>query len=87
MVVFGWVILVALSVWVSIAAFIWAVQSGQFADQERARFLPLAEDLPPPPAGDPAKLTREAYALLAIGGIGLVVLVVVIVLTLSHLKG
>jgi len=41
----GWLILVIVSLAVSLIAFIWALESGQFRDQERLRYLPLA-DLP-----------------------------------------
>ena len=41
----GWLYLVAVSLIVSIAAFIWALRDGQFSDQERARYLPLGKDL------------------------------------------
>lgn len=83
----GWVILVALSVWVSIVAFIWAVQSGQFSDQGRARYLPLSGDLPAPPARKPSQLTIEVYALMVVGLLGLAGLVASIVLSLYRLKG
>jgi cbb3-type cytochrome oxidase maturation protein len=36
-----WMILLAVSLWVSLAAFWWGLQSGQFSDQDRARYLPL----------------------------------------------
>jgi len=41
----GWLFLVAISLAASIVALIWALQAGQFSDQERARFLPLGKDL------------------------------------------
>lgn len=41
----GWLTLVVLSLSVSLAAFLWGLKSGQFSDQERARFLPLGKDL------------------------------------------
>ena len=45
----GWMVLVAVSLWISLMAFLWGLQSGQFSDQERARYLPL-RDLPPRPS-------------------------------------
>lgn len=66
-----WMILVAVSLGLSLAAFFWALQSGQFADQERARFLPLADRLPRPPVPNPSKWPVEVYVLM---GIGLMVL-------------
>lgn len=48
----------------------WALYNGQFGDQQRARFLPLAGD---PPATDAPALTRRGR--LEIGGLALVVAV------------
>jgi len=62
-----WIILVAFSLLASLAAFFWGLQSGQFSDQERARFLPLRDALPAPAPKNPAKLTVEVYILMAIG--------------------
>jgi cbb3-type cytochrome oxidase maturation protein len=66
-----WMILVVLSLGISLAAFLWGLMSGQFADQERARFLPLADPLPRPPVAQPSKWPVEVYVLM---GIGLMVL-------------
>ena len=63
----GWIILVSLSFWVSLAAFLWGLQSGQFSDQERARYLPLRDQFPRPAVKDPARWTIEVYVLLSIG--------------------
>jgi cbb3-type cytochrome oxidase maturation protein len=41
---------------VSLVVFFWALNSGQFRDQQRARFLPLQNDLP----SQPAKIPRFA---------------------------
>jgi nitrogen fixation-related uncharacterized protein len=50
----------------------WALHNGQFGDQQRARFLPLAGD---PPATDAPALTRrgrlEVYGLALVVAIGL----------------
>jgi cbb3-type cytochrome oxidase maturation protein len=70
-----WMILVVFSLGISIMAFLWGLQSGQFSYQERARFLPLYEAPPQPLISDPAKLTVEVYVLL---GIGVMVLVGII---------
>ncbi len=62
----GWIILVALSLWISLTAFLWGLQSGQFSDQDRARYLPL-RDLPPRPSvQDPGRRPMEVYCLLFI---------------------
>ena len=59
--------LLALAVW----ALVWAIRSGQFRDQQRARFLPLEvepEGETPPPTG---ASTYEIYALGFIAAAGL----------------
>ena len=84
---YGWITLVAVSLWVSLVAFIWALRSGQFSDQGRARYLPLRSGLSPAPAKNPSKLTVEVYALLFIGGIGLLGLLAPVLLSLYRLKG
>ncbi len=63
----AWMILIAFSLWVSLAAFLWGLQSGQFSDQDRARYLPLRDVLPQPLVKDPARLTLEVYVLMFIG--------------------
>ncbi len=68
-----WVLLVALSIWFAIAAFIWGFQSGQFSNQGRARYIVLADDMLPPPSSRIKKPTRGAYVLLLIfmGGVAI----------------
>ena len=70
----GWIMLVSISLWVSLLAFVWALRTGQFAFQQgRARYLPLAgEYLPAPPGSRGNKRAIESYALLAVAAIGLV---------------
>lgn len=63
----AWMILIVFSLWASLAAFLWGLQSGQFSDQDRARYLPLRDLLPQPMVKDPAKLTVEVYVLMFIG--------------------
>ncbi len=62
-----WIILVAFSLWFTLMAFFWGLQSGQFSDQERARFLPLRDTQPQPAVKNPAKLTVEVYVMMSIG--------------------
>ena len=66
-----WIILVAFSLWFTLMAFFWGLQSGQFSDQERARFLPLRDAGLPPAIKDPAGLPVEVYVMM---GLGLMVL-------------
>jgi cbb3-type cytochrome oxidase maturation protein len=63
----AWVILIVFSLWASLVAFLWGLQSGQFSDQDRARYLPLRDLLPQPMVKDPARLTVEIYVLMFIG--------------------
>jgi cbb3-type cytochrome oxidase maturation protein len=62
-----WVLLVAFSLYFTLMAFFWGLQSGQFSDQERARFLPLRDAGLPPAVKNPAGLPVEVYVLIAIG--------------------
>jgi cbb3-type cytochrome oxidase maturation protein len=51
---------------ISLVVFFWALNNGQFKDQQRARFLPLVND----PQTQPAKIPRfariQTYALLTL---------------------
>lgn len=62
---------IAIGLVISLAVFYWAFKTGQFGDQQRARFLPLQGDADQPPK----KATRinrlEIYGLffLAVAGL------------------
>ena len=48
-----WVAFAAMALAGAIAVLVWAVRSGQFADQDRARHLPLTSGIPAePPAAE-----------------------------------
>ncbi len=81
-----WIILVSISLWVSLLAFVWALRTGQFADQGRARYLPLTDEYPLTPPDPPRKRTIESYALLVIAAIGLVGIVSAIILSFARMK-
>jgi nitrogen fixation-related uncharacterized protein len=68
-----WIGITAAALWVSIAAFVWAAQSGQFSDQQRARYLPLRNENLTPPAQheNPSRLSIEVYALMVVLFFGL----------------
>ena len=51
---------------ITLLALFWALRNGQFRDQQRARFIPLADDLGPPPERISRFNRVEAYIL---GGI------------------
>ena len=69
---------------ITLVVFFWALNQGQFKDQNRARYIPLQGDA----ISKPAKTSRfariETYALFALVGIALAASVAVI--TYSLLK-
>lgn len=81
----AWIILIITGVGGSIITLLWALRSGQFADQGRARYLPLRDDFPLPAVKDPAKLTPEVWVLLIVIGIGLLSLAGTLALTVASI--
>lgn len=67
-----WFCLMGASLMAGVVLLVWGFRSGQFAEQERARFLPLRDQALQTPMERPGKLTAEVYVLL--GLIGAVVL-------------
>ena len=67
---------------ISIAVFFWALNRGQFKDQQRARFLPLEKE----PGAKPVKLSRiarfETWTMFVLACSGLATTIVVVLLTL-----
>lgn len=61
-----WLSLMIAGLIASVVLLIWGFRSGQFADQERARFLPLRDDKGPIPARPPGRAIAEVYALAAL---------------------
>ncbi len=70
----GWLTLVVLSLSVSLAAFLWGLKSGQFSDQERARFLPLGKDLMTQPVVGASRRKQKLQSAM---------LLVIVILALS----
>lgn len=72
---------------ISLAVFFWALNQGQFKDQNRARFIPLEAD----GGGKPVKPSRfariETIALFALVGIGLAASAAVIAFALLKVAG
>ena len=66
----------------TLIVFLWALNSGQFKDQRRARFLPLEEE--PEPSSRPAsRMNRyEIYVLGVLACAGLAASVAVLVFAL-----
>lgn len=74
---YEWLSLVVISLWISFVAFIWGLYSGQFRDQERARYLPLVGEISDAPrVSAPAKIPATVYVLAAIALTGLSVLAI-----------
>ena len=66
----------------ALVVFFWALKTGQFKDQERARFLPL-ENEPKPHKKTISRFNRyEAYALLLLAFCGLLASGAVLVFSL-----
>lgn len=63
---------IALGFLITIPVFLWALKSGQFKDQERARFLPLEDDGGEAPAIRISRVNRYeigALILLVVSGL------------------
>jgi cbb3-type cytochrome oxidase maturation protein len=86
MYIVGWLTLVIISLAISLIAFLWALESGQFSDQDRTRYLPLI-DLPESAPAGPHRSRRGAYGLLVVIALGTGAIIAPIVLTLYHLLG
>jgi hypothetical protein len=67
--------------------FLWALKSGQFSDQKRARYLPLRDQLPLSRSKDPSRTTSEVYALVFVILIGLAAMATTVVLTVVNSGG
>jgi cbb3-type cytochrome oxidase maturation protein len=70
---------------ISLVVFFWALNSGQFKDQQRARFLPLQNDLQPLPAKIPRFARIQTIALFVL--VCLCLASAVAVVTFSLIKG
>jgi cbb3-type cytochrome oxidase maturation protein len=51
---------------ISLVVFLWALNHGQFKDQQRARFIPLESDQGSEPAGVSRFARIETYALFTL---------------------
>jgi cbb3-type cytochrome oxidase maturation protein len=58
---------------ISLLAFFWALKNGQFKDQKRARFLPLADEQEPPASKVSKIKPFEIYTLIFLVLAGLAV--------------
>jgi len=83
----GWIVLIIVGLGASLGVFFWALRTGQFSDQERARYLPLTDGFPLPPVENPSRLSREVYVLIFVIAVGLLAMISTVVLTLLRVKG
>ena len=81
MIALGWLALLAVSVWAALAGFLWALHAGQFSDQGRARYLPLADDgtASALPAGR-RRRPWETFALLGVSALALAAIAALLVM-------
>ncbi len=66
----------------SLGVFLWALKSGQFKDQNRARYLPLEEETNPHPRGLSRVRRIELFALAGLVVAGLSMSAAVLVFSL-----
>jgi len=83
----GWIVLTGTGVLASIGVFLWALRSGQFADQGRARYLPLGETDLLPAATPSRRFPGATVVLLFVIAMGLVAMLSPVILTLARMKG
>jgi cbb3-type cytochrome oxidase maturation protein len=82
----GWLMLIAVGVGVSIGVFVWALKTGQFTDQQRARYLPLQNEQLELPQEQSPRLPAEVYALILIVILGIICFISTITLTIYWLQ-
>ena len=71
---------------VSLLAFFWALKNGQFKDQKRARFLPLADEQEPPVTKVSKVKPYEIYTLIFLVIAGLVASAAALVFSLLKVR-
>lgn len=82
----GWLMLIAVGVGASIGVFVWALKTGQFTDQQRARYLPLQNEQLELPQALSQRLPAEVYALILIVILGIICFISTITLTIYWLQ-
>ena len=84
---FPWIFLIVGSLVAGIGLFIWALHSGQFSDQGRARYLPLREIDPGREGRGQSCSTKKPYELIALLTSAIAVLLFTLVLVFLNRKG
>ncbi len=62
---------IGIGIIISLVVFSWALKTGQFQDQQRARFLPLRDDMGTPPVKTSRAHRVEVYGLFVLAVAGL----------------
>lgn len=65
--------------------FIWALKNGQFQDQQRARFLPLADEVDTVPLPVSRMGRVEAYAMIGLALAGITITAAVLLFCMIRL--
>ena len=74
----------AVGLGITLIVFAWALNNGQFKEQQRARYLPL-HDAPDPPPAKPSRFIRlEMVVLFTMAVLGLAASAAVIIFALIH---
>jgi nitrogen fixation-related uncharacterized protein len=74
----------AVGLGITLIVFAWALNNGQFKEQQRARYLPL-HDAPDPPPAKPSRFIRlEMVVLFTMAALGLAASAAVIIFALIH---
>jgi cbb3-type cytochrome oxidase maturation protein len=83
----AWIVLTAIGIAASILVFIWAIKSGQFSDQGRARYLPLCDESPDDVCQRTSAFRFEALALILVVVVVLSAMVGAVYMTIVSVYG
>ncbi len=84
---FLWVLLIVVSLWASLGGFLWAHRSGQFKDQDRARFLPLRGESGASVPAAKSGARREAFVMAGIIAVGISAIITVLAIAAVRFHG
>ena len=82
-----WAMLIGASLWISLGGFLWAHRSGQFRDQERARFLPLRGEKAPSGPEQDRPIGIHMIAMLTVLALGVAAMLTVLAVVLLRAGG
>ena len=77
-----WIVYATLGLLAAAVVFVWAVKSGQFADQDRARFIPLRDDPLIPHNPNASAFNPVVVGLAVVLFLGLCVIGAVVVISI-----